>query len=151
MRKSLSKKEIKELNDNIFQKFAKTDFLDKKLKVELVDNIVEVNNGGWFFYYNQELVPTLRLLLKNQILKEIVVDMGAVKFVCEGADIMRPGIKSADETIIKEEYVCVVDEKHHKPLAVGKALFSGSEIMKAASGKMVKNVHYIGDEVWGKE
>ena len=43
-----------------------------------------------FFYLGDEVIPSLRLVLNERVkLKRIAVDMGAVKFVVKGADIMR--------------------------------------------------------------
>ena len=44
--------------------------------------------------------------------------------------------------------ISVVDENHGKPLAVGIALFAGEEIRNMASGKVIKNLHYVGDKIW---
>ncbi len=120
----------------------------KKDKFEREDNILLINNEPLFFYYENKIGPTLKTILKNNFLKKIIVDMGAVKFVVSGADIMRPGIKKIDDNIAKEEIVAIVDETHSKPLAIGLTLFSGEEIQKMGSGKAVKNLHYVGDKVW---
>jgi PUA domain protein len=45
----------------------------------------------------------------------------------------------------------VVDERHGKPLAIGIALLDASRIELSAAGKMCKNVHYVGDEIWNVE
>ncbi len=74
--------------------------------------------------------------------------MGAVKFVTSGADIMRPGIVHIDEGITKDDAVAIVDQTHKKPLAVGIALHSSEEMQKVSSGKVVKNIHYVGDWIW---
>ena len=74
--------------------------------------------------------------------------MGAVKFVSSGADIMRPGIVELDKAIKKDEIVVVVDQSHKKPLCVARALFSGEEISSLKQGKVLKNLHWVGDVVW---
>ena len=61
---------------------------------------------------------------------------------------MRPGIVSFDDGILKDEIVLVVDVNHKKPLAVGRMMFSGDEAKAMASGKIVKNVHWVGDKIW---
>ena len=86
--------------------------------------------------------------METNILKTITVDMGAVKFVVKGADIMRPGITKIDETIESNDLVTIVDEKHNKPIGIGLALFSGKEMLKVTSGKCVKNLHYVSDKIW---
>ena len=84
-----------------------------------------------------ELGPTKRL---------VVVDSGAVRFVVNGADIMNPGIVSADAEIAAGDLVVVVEERHKKPLAIGKALIPGSEMR--GEGKAVKSLHHVGDQIW---
>ena len=57
-----------------------------------------------------------------------VVDMGAVKFMCKGANLMRPGIKKFTE-FEKDKIVCIViEESQHKFLAVGKSMVASSRI-----------------------
>ena len=65
------------------------------------------------------------------------------------ADIMRPGIKECDEKTKKDEAVVIIDEKHNKLIAVGIALYSGNDILKMKAGKVIKNIHWVGDEIWG--
>jgi PUA-domain protein len=145
-KKQLSQKDIKEVND-IVKPFGLE--INKKDRVELLeDKILFINGQAGFFYYEKQLVPTLKFLQKNNTLKTAVVDMGAVKFVVKGADIMRPGIRTCDTVIKKGEFVAIVDETHKKPLAIGIALFSGDEILSLAAGKVIKNVHWVGDEIW---
>lgn len=97
---------------------------------------------------NDSPVPTLHLLLEIEVLPKVVVDMGAVRFMASGADIMRPGITVIPEGLEKGDMVVIVDEKHHKPLAVGKTLFSSSEIRDMGSGRVIANIHHVGDSVW---
>jgi PUA domain protein len=79
---------------------------------------------------------------------KVVVDMGAVKFLTNGANVMRPGIKSFLAPFLKGDMVVVVDEKHGKALAVGTAMVDSSEGEKMGKGPVIKNVHYIGDKFW---
>ena len=96
-------------------------------------------------------MPTLKLLQTYLgLLKKIVVDMGAVKFMISGADVMRPGIKEIAAGINKDDFVVIMDVNNHKPLAVGIAQLSGTEMQAATSGKVIKNIHYVGDELWKK-
>jgi len=78
----------------------------------------------------------------------VTVDMGAVKFVYNGADIMAPGVVDADRAIRVGDLVWVRDEKNRQPLAVGEALLTGDEMIAAESGKAVKSIHHVGDNLW---
>ena len=108
--------------------------------------IVLARGRGLFIKGPDGLVPTLHAVESVQI-RRVVIDMGAVPHVANGADIMGPGVVSADAEIRAGEAVAVVDERHGKPLAIGLALVPGTE-MKAPKGKVIKNVHHVGDEVW---
>ena len=97
---------------------------------------------------NGVLFPTLYFEELFGIIPKIVVDMGAVPYVCKGADVMAPGVRAIKGEFKDNDLLLIVDERHGKPLAVGVALF-GSEDMKALdSGKIVKNLHYVGDKLW---
>lgn len=128
--------------------------ISKKDQVELIEDkfkIILLNKKPAFFYYQNQAVPTLKYLQEHAVLKKITVDMGAVKFVVNGADVMRPGIVDIEDKIKKEEFIVVVDKNNHKPLAVGIALFDSQEMQSMNSGKVIKNIHYVGDELWRTE
>ena len=78
----------------------------------------------------------------------VTVDMGAVKFVYNGADVMAPGIVAADPAIKVGDIVWVRDEKNLRPLAVGEALMAGPEMVASEKGKAVRSVHHVGDPLW---
>jgi len=96
--------------------------------------------------------PSLPGLVERPIPeRRVVVDSGAVRFVVNGADIMRPGIVSITSDVRAGHPVQVVDERHSKPLAVGIALFDAADMEKQEKGKSVKNIHHVGDDLWNLE
>lgn len=145
----LRKKEVKELNDTLKKDYNIDNFFDKKDKVAITDNddILTKNEEAVFFYHKDKLIPTLKLLAKNNFLPTVTVDMGAIKFVISGADIMRPGITDVSE-FEKSTPVVIIDEKHGKQLAVGIAILSSSDINESKTGKVIKNIHYVGDNIY---
>lgn len=84
-----------------------------------------------------ELAPQKRL---------VIVDSGAVRFIVNGADVMNPGIVSADPEIEAGDLVIIAEERHKKPLAIGKALIPGREMH--GEGKAIKSLHHVGDQIW---
>jgi PUA-domain protein len=94
------------------------------------------------------LFPTLYFEELFSIIPKIVVDMGAVPYVCKGADVMAPGVRSIKGEFEENDLLLVVDERHGKPLAVGVALFASEDMKALNSGKIVKNLHYVGDKLW---
>lgn len=147
--RTLSKKEIKELNKEILKIYAMENFFDKSNSVFSVDDEYIFCDGlAVFFYWEDRLVPTLHLLLKHNFLKKLEVNMGAVPFMAKGADLMRPGIIGVDAGVSPGDIVAIVDENHNKPIAIGESLFSKEEIMGMEGGKIVMNIHHVGDNVW---
>jgi PUA domain protein len=148
VKKQLSRRDVEELEAGIAFPFT----IEKKDHLELIED----EHGRRWTLNNQQalvqteagIVPHIRYLLTHPLLKQVVVDMGAVKFVASGADVMRPGIKEFASGIAKDELVVIVDINNKKPLAVGKMLFSGEEAENMPSGKVIKNVHWVGDRFW---
>jgi len=68
--------------------------------------------------------------------------------VTNGADIMRPGITKIDPSIRKGDIVVIVDENHDRALAIGKSMLDAKQMEDIHSGKVVKNLHTIQDDVW---
>ena len=92
---------------------------------------------------------TVRGALELKPRKNLVtVDTGAVRFIRNGADVMSPGVVAADDSIKPGDPVIVVEERHKKPLGIGTALISGSEMVQSTKGKAVKIVHHVGDMIW---
>jgi PUA domain protein len=73
--------------------------------------------------------------------------MGAVKFVCNGAKIMRPGITKFD-SFKKDDIVIVKDQTYGKSLAVGIALDDSEIATSKSKGYVIDNLHYISDKFW---
>ena len=148
--RTLAKSEIRELNRELFQEYG-IEPLSKKNLILMVEgdiSYIKVDGEPSFFYDDNIIVPTLKYLLKDCFLKTITIDMGAVKFIASGADVMRPGIVSIDEGIIENELVAIVDVKNKKPLAIGNALYTTNDMNALTEGKCVKSIHYIGDSIW---
>lgn len=124
--------------------------LDKKSVVERDEDALLVDNKLYFIKQEDEWIPALPLLLlQEDLLPQLTVDMGAVKFVANGADIMRPGITAVPDTP-KNALVVVVDERNRKPLAVGRMKHAGADMRAMSAGNVVESLHYVGDEYWNK-
>jgi PUA-domain protein len=94
------------------------------------------------------VLPTLSALEIIAQLPKAVVDMGAVRFVCNGADVMAPGIRRYEGTFSKGDVLVVVDEKYKKPLALGEILYGSEEVPAVKQGPVIRNKHYVSDKVW---
>ncbi len=123
-------------------------------KIEIIitaddDKLYAVNDKLTLWKSKENYIPVLTLLLDNRIgLKTVVVDMGAVPYVTNGADIMRPGITQIDPDIKKGDIIRISDEKNDRILAVGSALYDANMMEEMKKGKVIKNFHTIQDAVW---
>ncbi len=154
-RHHLKKKEQKAEIDRIENSLGCTvKELDEKAQFEtgILDDgtrILMLRNEILFFEKNGTLFPSLHALLKGMVsIPKIAVDMGAVRYVVNGADIMRPGITKIDDDIIENSVVAIVDERHGKPLAVGQAMMDSMSMREATKGKAVRSIHYVNDYLW---
>ena len=106
-----------------------------------------LDNEIFLFKVEGEIYPTLRCPCTEK-LPAVIVDMGAIPFVCKGADVMAPGITEIKMPFNEGQTVVVRDIRYSKALAIGKALKSSVEIMAEKKGKVIKNLHYVGDKIW---
>jgi len=148
---TLSKSDSNEILEFVNAKWPK-DVLPEKLKgLQVIE--LEENRGilvGDDFLAVQVDKKILPLLANEDALKSfpsVNVDMGAVKFVCNGAKVMRPGIVSMDE-FNEGDIVVVKDDKHGKYLAVGISLISSKEAQAMSKGPVIDNMHYVSDKFW---
>jgi PUA-domain protein len=154
-RKRLRDKEVKALSEEISSKvgvpvFSLDDTVDQAESSDM--GLVFVNGEIDAFILQGKAFLTVRGLLKYPAKKSFVtVDMGAIRFVINGADIMGPGIVEADVSVQPGDMVWVRDEKNKKPLAVGLALVTGSEMAAKKPGKAIKSILFVGDKLWKLE
>ncbi len=151
-RHRLKKKEVRELINKLKNSFNDNFFnIDSIVETGFYEDtqFIFIDNKPYFMFYNDKIVFTLSGLYKyNSNTKHVIIDMGAVKFVTKGADVMIPGIVDADKNIQPNDLVWICDEKNKKPLALGIALVSGEEMISKEKGKAVNIFHYIGDNFW---
>lgn len=118
------------------------------VKHEIDENTAVITGDGFTaIKIDDAYLPFLSDTALLEKFPRVTVDVGAIKFVCNGANIMRPGIKKFSD-FQKDDIVCVAEEAHSKFLAVGKALMSSDEMASVTKGEAVKNLHYISDKYW---
>ena len=141
---------------NLQEKLSKTFDFDFSLKKSIVETglideekFVIIDDIPCFQEINDDYIFTVHGINKFKPKnKQVVVDMGAVKFVTNGADVMAPGIVDADEEISKGDQVWICDVKNKKPLAVGIATINGFEMKNTQKGKAISTIFYVGDKLW---
>jgi len=149
----LKKKMVKEIKSELGDYGS---FINNKDTLEMLEaedyDFILVNGEPYIIMINEKPYPTLKAALNLELdSKVVVVDMGAVRFVTKGADIMSPGIVDADDEIVEGDIVIIVEETHNKPLAMGISLISGPEMVENDEGKAIKSLHYVGDAIWNLE
>jgi len=152
LRKNVKNKMLKDLVSTFGEELS---YLENKTleKITLEEySLILVNGKPLLFEIEGHLFPTVRGALEMRLQKRVVtVDKGAIRFVSNGADIMAPGIAAADPEIKEGDLVIIVEEAHQKPLAIGKAIMGGSEMVEATSGKAIKSIIHVGDKLWNTE
>ncbi len=154
-RRFLREKEAVQLLDEFSRKLGidLRELLDaKRPSVEVAEassaEIYYANGRPIIAKIKEALVPTL--LFEEALLRlpKITVNMGAVPYVCNGADVLAPGVVRIEGAFGVDDFVVVVDERHQKPLAVAMALNDSQVASELSRGKVAKNLHYVGDALW---
>jgi PUA domain protein len=120
----LKEKESRELLERASRRFKVSlkQILGKKTSIETIETelgrIHLMNGKPVLFVAESSVYPTLVSKELFEMLPKIIVDMGAVPFVCKGANIMAPGIRRFEGSFAEGDIVFVADEKHGKPLAL---------------------------------
>lgn len=148
---SLSKREIHDITNHI-------------IKTWPANSIDSVKNMQAYVIGGNERVLVADSLLAIQLAPDLIiphlarhdllnhfpsvqVDMNAVRFVCNGANIMRPGITEFG-TFKESEIVLVKDQIHNKELAVCLSRIDDKIAREMKNGVVLNNMHYVGDMYW---
>jgi PUA domain protein len=111
------------------------------------NEVIITGDGITAIKIDDKIIPHLSEIELLKKFPYIVVDMGAIKFVCKGANIMRPGITKLTD-FNDGEIVCVVEESNNKFLSVGIAMMASDEASSTKTGMVIENLHYVSDKFW---
>lgn len=151
-RHRLRRKEIAQLSDELYDimgchTFSENDNVEKAEAGNR--NFILLDSQVVGIYIDERPFLTIRGILRFSPTKAwVTVDMGAVKFLANGADVMAPGIIDAYQDISEGDGVWIRDERNEKPLAVGVAMLAGGEMVTYDKGRAIRTIHYIGDKIW---
>ena len=144
MKRKAAKKLLAELSDSFGDlqagKVETAKFEEKELY--LFDESIEFvkDENGFYPFLGGSYLDSL---------PNVIVDMGAIRFVCNGADVMAPGIAEMGEFGVGD-IVVIRDVTYGKALAIGVANKSNVDIKMSKKGKVIKNLHYVGDKLWSE-
>lgn len=122
----------------------------KTLKVYEIskDNYILENESMFAIVIDKNLIfPFLANLSILNHFPYVLVDMGAIKPICGGANIARPGIKEFSK-FQKDTIVVIKDVTYMKPIAIGLSQVDSEVVDTMTSGYIINNYHYIGDKFW---
>jgi PUA domain protein len=152
----LKARESKELLDKASRRLGIDlgQILKDKANVEVIQTesieLFLINGKPVLAQTEEDLYPTLTFKEFIDHAPRVTVDMGAIPYVCKGANIMAPGIRGFNGEFQKGDLVIVTDEKHGKPIALGETLFDTEQAKNIKQGIVIKNIHYVGDRTWNK-
>jgi PUA domain protein len=123
-----------------------------KSTVEVVESdvgqIYLIGGKPLLYKVSDKILPTLHFTEFTAKVPKIVVDMGAVPYICKGATVMAPGIVRIEGEFGKGDLVLVVDMKFGKALALGESLMDTTIARQTKKGPIVKTQHYVSDKIW---
>ncbi len=105
-------------------------------------------DGYEFVKAGRSYFPFLGSAATLALFPSAVVDEGAIKFMLNGADVMRPGIRKIDDWGGTGKMVVVKEEGKGRAIAVGPSLVASAEAQEMAKGGCIKNLHHVGDRYW---
>jgi PUA domain protein len=144
--KAVLKEVYEKLNVNLEEIF-KAKFNIEVIETEFAE-ILLINGKPLLAKIEGKVFPTLIFNEIFPMMPKVVVDMGAVPHVCNGANVMAPGIVAFDGEFRKGDCVLIIDERHRKPVAVGEILYDADMAKNVKHGVVVRNMHFVGDKVW---
>jgi PUA-domain protein len=153
-RYSLKTKEAKQVltDASAIAKLDLENLFGTKANVEVVESevglIYLIGGKPLLFKVGSKILPTLQFSEFVSAAPKIIVDMGAVPYVCKGATVMAPGIVRVEGEFAIADLVVVVDMKFGKALGMGEALIDSSTAKQTKKGPVVKNLHYVSDKIW---
>jgi PUA-domain protein len=128
--------------------------LKDKTNVEVIQTesiqLFLINGKPALAQTEENVYPTLAFKEFIDHAPKVAVDMGAVPYVCKGANVMAPGIKQYTGEFQKGDLIIIIDEKHGKPIALGETLYDAEIAKTIKQGIIIKNIHYVGDKTWNQ-
>ena len=152
-RRHLKDKEARQLLKEFIERFPSSEARLRSVKsfeeLPVEQSLIFFADGKPLILRKQGILfPSLKFDELISGMPQVVVDMGAVAHVANGAQIMRPGVRQLKGEFAKGELVVIVDEKFGKAIALGLAEMDSKTMKSLTKGRVITNIHYAGDELW---
>ena len=148
----LSRRDSAEMVGKIESSLKMTLDLPRSVQAECAepeDGVVFVSLDGLeFVQAGDRFIPFLGSQDTLALFPGAVVDEGAIRFLLNGADVMRPGIRKLDDWGDAGRFVVVREEKKGRAIAVGLSTVPSAEAKAMSRGSCLKNLHRVGDKYW---
>lgn len=147
-RKVLGRKDVRSLKEEAGSLLGSVD-------TNAVSQATLEDGSTVYIYFKEAILARKKGILFPTLINSVVddlpsalVDMGAIPYVCNGADVMAPGIMGIEGGFEKDGLLVIRDVKHRKALGIGAALYTSEEMKGLKKGKAILNLHYVGDKIW---
>ena len=113
------------------------------------DGVIFVSLDNFEFVDSREVYfPFLGSAPSVALFPSATVDEGAIKFMLNGADVMRPGIRKFDDWGPVGRMVVVKEEAKGRAIAVGPSTVTSADAQGMSKGGCIRNLHHVGDRYW---
>ncbi len=116
--------------------------------IETETRLILINNKPAFLKTSKGILPTLTNTTTLQSTPTITVDAGAVPHICNGSDLMAPGIVKISGDFPAQSITAVAEQTYGKTIALVRTLIDAEKMRTTKRGKVAINLHYIGDRAW---
>lgn len=110
--------------------------------------IILIDGKPAFLKTKKGLLPTLTNTSVLQTIPTITVDTGAVPHICNGSDLMAPGIVKITGDFPTTAITAVAEQTYGKRIAITQTLLDSKTMATTKRGKVATTLHYVGDKAW---
>lgn len=147
LRKQLEK--LPNLEHKVIRKSPSSKVQVERIVLDDKSELYFIGGELWLVIQQDIIYPGLPALLSENVqLPKVIVDMGAVSHIANGADVMAPGIYDLDKKLVEGNLAVIIDQKNLMPLAVGRMLLDAERILEINKGRAIDTLHYVGDPLW---
>ncbi len=125
----------------------------QEIKIEVANltpenQIIVIDGKPAFLKTEKGILPTLTNTKVLQTMPTITVDAGAIPHICNGSDLMAPGIVKITGDFPTRTVTTVAEQTYGKRIAIVETLLDSKTMANTKRGKVATTLHYVGDKNW---